>query len=59
MGTTAGVGMSKHYKSGHIVTHWHFTGKKKGNTGKKANRGLTHKQRKMKRHAHINKYAVL
>lgn len=50
----SGIGMKKHGKGGKVVNSSHFTGKK----GCKKNRksGLTHKQRKLKRGKHTDKF---
>lgn len=49
-----GIGSTKHGKSGKANSNKNFTGKK---GGKKVRRkGLSRKQRKMKRRTHKNKY---
>ena len=50
-----GTGTSKHRTSGHTVSAAHFTGKQ--GTNAKRKRGLTHKQRHLKRGTHRSKYA--
>ena len=48
------MGTSKHYKSGHTVNSKHFTGTKAGKRVRR--KGLSRKERKLKRRKHINKY---
>lgn len=59
-------GMRKRGKSrgkiGHQVNDQHFTGPKGSTTGSRVRRkgkGLTRKQRQMKRGTHVNKYAEM
>lgn len=54
------LGHSKHRKAyGTVHNYNHFTGKQSDNgKRKRKGKGLTRKQRKAKRHTHINKYAI-
>ncbi len=50
----SGSGMSKHRKSGHTVNSSHFTGTKRGKRIRR--KGISRKERQMKRSKHVNKY---
>jgi hypothetical protein len=51
-----GLGMSKHRKMGHVPNGNHFRGPSK-KTGSKRKQKLTMRQKRAKRHTHVNKYA--
>lgn len=51
------IGTSKHRKSGEVVTHTHFTGKKGGKrVRRKGKRGLTRKQRRLIKGSHVSQF---
>ena len=51
------MGMERHGKSGHTVNDKHFTGPKAGKRVRRIGKGLTRKERKIKRGKHKNKYS--
>lgn len=53
----SGRGLSKHRKSGFVPNSNHFTGPKKGKRVRRRGKGLTYKQRQLKKGTHRNKYA--
>jgi hypothetical protein len=52
----SGMGMTKHGKSGKAHKSEHFTGIKKGKRVRRTGKGLTRKQRHLRRGTHKNKY---
>ena len=49
-------GLSKHRKAGHSNNSQHFTGKKSGKRKTRKGKGLSRKQRLVKKGSHKNKY---
>lgn len=55
--TTGDIGLSKHRKKGRVPNASHFTGPKRGKPIRRKGKGLTYKQRQLKKGTHRNKYA--
>ena len=54
--STGGMGLPKHRKSGKVNSGKNFTGKKGGKRVRRTGKGLTRKQRRLKRGTHASKY---
>lgn len=54
--SSGGMGIPKHRKSGRAQNDQHFSGPASGKRSRRKGKGLTRKQRRLKRGKHVNKY---